>query len=297
MLPQLPGVNPLDDPLVSSYLSFVRSRAKTSLVAPVQALPVFSDKVSVAVAFWRRKAQVVAGARTSFPPFARLSLLQNVAFVLLMSSVTRRGGDLVRLHPLAFHWLPNFASIHIALFSGKTITGGIVDRLILSHNRDSPGLCAISALAAYASEAALLASPVVSWSSLFPLIDDTSGVGPAPRSARLFQAAFRAALVASRCFANDTLQGMRVAGAISASVDDAGLAEVMRAGAWRSAATAARYSSLATVLSSRTGVSLPQLRLWRDELADFLFFSNWALWRAFSGGGYAFWRGIAAFHS
>ncbi|KAI8839906.1 hypothetical protein BC829DRAFT_447048 [Chytridium lagenaria] len=263
-----PGVNPIDDPLVAR---------KDLLVAPVQALPVFSDKVALAVAFWRRKAQVVAGARLSFPPFARLSLLQNVAFVLLMSSVTRRGGDLARLHPLAFHWLPNFTSVHIALFSGKTITGGIVDRLILSRNLVSPSLCAIAALAAYASEADMLATPVVSWSCLFPFIHDSTGVTGDIRSARLFQAAFKAALVASRCFANDTLQGMRVAGAISASVDAVGLAEVMRVGAWRSAATAARYSSLAAVLSSSTGVTLPQLRVWRDELGDFLFFSNWAV--------------------
>ncbi|KAI8833029.1 hypothetical protein BC829DRAFT_422649 [Chytridium lagenaria] len=275
LLPRAPLVNPVEDPLVSSYLSFVRHRAKESLVAPVQAFPVFSDKVAVAVSFWRRKAQALAGTRASSPPFSRLIALQNIAFVLLMSSVTRRGGDLVRLHPLAFHWLPTFSSVHVALFSGKTITGGLVDRLVLSRNVASPGSCAIAALAAYASEASLLNIPVVSWPVLFPLIDDTGGVSDGIRSARLFQAAFKAALVASHCFANDTLQGMRVAGAISASGSGVDLAAVMQRGAWRSATTAARYSSLASILASGSGITLTQLRLWRDESAEFLFFSNW----------------------
>ncbi|KAI8848780.1 hypothetical protein BC829DRAFT_443555 [Chytridium lagenaria] len=191
-----------------------------------------------------------------------------------------KGKRSILLPSTGFLILPVFTSLYFLARPSL----GYCGRLILSRNLVSPSLCAISALAAYASEATLVHAPVVSWPCLFPLIHDSKGVTTATRSARLFQAAFKAALVASRCFANDTLQGMRVAGAISASVDAAGLADVMRAGAWRSAATAARYSSLAAVLSSSTVLRFLNCVFGGTSLG--IFFS--LLWSAGSGGGYAF---------
>ncbi|KAJ3191742.1 hypothetical protein HDU67_005751, partial [Dinochytrium kinnereticum] len=109
---------------------------------------------------------------------------------------------------------------------------------------------------------------------MFPLIHDQQGLDPTAMTYRDVQARFKEALVASGVYAHDSLQGLRVAGAISAALPLPDLTRVMAQGAWRSGRTAARYSQLSLVLHSGTHLDLALLRQWRDQASDFLFLVN-----------------------
>ncbi|KAJ3197559.1 hypothetical protein HDU67_003697, partial [Dinochytrium kinnereticum] len=94
---------------------------------------------------------------------------------------------------------------------------------------------------------------------MFPLIHDQQGFASTAMTYRDVQARFKEALVVSGVYAHNSLQGLRVAGAISAALPLPGLTRVMAQGAWRSGRTAARYSQLSMVLCWGFGA---QLGLW-----------------------------------
>ncbi|KAI8828925.1 hypothetical protein BC829DRAFT_424095 [Chytridium lagenaria] len=119
--------------MVRSYLEFLQREGQTALLSPVQATPVFPEKLAVALSYWSSIAAQARRSRSdrSTPRFTRLVALQNVAFCLLTSEAGYRGSDIDRLDPNAITWLPDGNGIHISLYSGKTIKAGMVERIIL----------------------------------------------------------------------------------------------------------------------------------------------------------------------
>ncbi|KAJ3195335.1 hypothetical protein HDU67_004400, partial [Dinochytrium kinnereticum] len=270
--------NPADAPYVRSYIDFVRRDASKSLISPVQANPVFRTKVALAVAAWRADAARFARDRGSFPLLARLICLQNVAFCLLASEATRRGGDIDRLHPLAVVWLPNYSGLHLSLYQGKVLTGSRIDRLAIPLHSD-PLSCVVRALRAYAVEAVAVGFPLVSSRFLFPSTTPDRLDFATSLSYKVIQSRFESILRSIGAFANDTIHGMRVAGALSTRVSNDSLSAVMAKGDWASAVSAARYSALASAVDT-SDAALPEadwqasLLSWKRDHSEFLFLTS-----------------------
>ncbi|KAI8837303.1 hypothetical protein BC829DRAFT_447705 [Chytridium lagenaria] len=85
------GWNPVDSPLVASYLAFIREGSQASLVTPVQALPVFPEKVAVAVAFWRRQAHAVGVSRKTVTSVGSIAGVERTPPLLHLCGVGFHG--------------------------------------------------------------------------------------------------------------------------------------------------------------------------------------------------------------
>ncbi|KAI8849854.1 hypothetical protein BC829DRAFT_416535 [Chytridium lagenaria] len=89
--------------MVKSYLDFLQREGQSSLLTPVQATPVFPEKLTVALSHWStiaHQARQTRAAPGSFR-YTRLVALQNIAFCLLTSEAGYRGSDIDRLDPNA----------------------------------------------------------------------------------------------------------------------------------------------------------------------------------------------------
>ncbi|KAI8853007.1 hypothetical protein BC829DRAFT_414137 [Chytridium lagenaria] len=225
--------------MVRSYLEFLQREGQTALLSPVQATPVFPEKLAVALSYWSSIAAQARRSRSdrSTPRFTRLVALQNVAFCLLTSEAGYRGSDIDRLDPNAITWLPDGNGIHISLYSGKTIKAGMVERIILRPG-PTQSTCVIHALREYAIESRTMGYPLLDGRYVFPSITPVSYDPNSTISYPVMQQRFATALRARRCYINETLHGLRVASAISAVVTDDGISAAMATGHWRSPATA-----------------------------------------------------------
>ncbi|KAI8837107.1 hypothetical protein BC829DRAFT_421570 [Chytridium lagenaria] len=265
--------------MVKSYLDFLQREGQSSLLTPVQATPVFPEKLTVALSHWSTIAHQARQTRAvnSSPRYTRLVALQNIAFCLLTSEAGYRGSDIDCLDPNAITWLPDGNGIHISLYTGKTIKAGMVERIIL-RPASTPATCIIHALREYAIESRLMGFPILDGRYVFPTITPFLYDPQSSISYPVMQQRFATALREKRCYINETLHGLRVASAISAVVTSDGIPAAMAAGHWRSPATAARYSQLAKAVTPNARIAevtwQRALLKWRTDLPAFFFFST-----------------------
>ncbi|KAI8851810.1 hypothetical protein BC829DRAFT_414976 [Chytridium lagenaria] len=271
--------NPADSHLVRSYIEFLQREGQSSLLAPVQATPVFPHKLAIAVSHWSYVAHDARQRRLQLPlePYTRLVALQNIAFCLLTSEAGYRGADIDRLDPKAITWLPDGSGIHIALYTGKTIKAGIIERIVI-RSHSTPSTCVIHALREYARESHLLGYPLLAGLFVFPSITSTTYDTTSSVTYPVMQHRLVSALRTCNSYVNETIHGLRVAAAISAVVAPDSIPAVMTVGHWRSPQTAARYSQLASAVSPQTPVTLlswqRSLVQWCRDLPSYFFFNS-----------------------
>ncbi|KAI8841249.1 hypothetical protein BC829DRAFT_420658 [Chytridium lagenaria] len=238
--------------MVKSYLDFLQREGQSSLLTPVQATPVFPEKLTVALSHWSTIAHQARQTRAAPGSF--------------------RYTHIDRLDPNAITWLPDGNGIHISLYTGKTIKAGMVERIII-RPASTPATCIINALREYAIESRLMGFPILDGRYVFPSITPVLYDPHSSISYPVMQQRFATALREKRCYINETLHGLRVASAISAVVTSDGIPAAMAAGHWRSPATAARYSQLAKAVTPNARIAevtwQRALLKWRTDLPAF----------------------------
>ena len=249
--------NPADHSLLRTHIDAVRADSVASLVAPVQATPVFPPLVTRVAQHFESLYLAFARVRSIAHPYRPLRCLLLRALILLCSENGKRPGDTLRIVPAACLNSPDGTAVVIAMHHHKTRSKTkAVIRYVVARNTSHPNRCVLTALEDIKREALNVGWSIASSPWLFPVVDPDGFELTSHTSMPLSMAndAFATALQLIGGPANTTLQGCRIARSVSCRLEEGPLENTQLTGGWVSKTMVERYSALAVTVRHNAGL-------------------------------------------